>query len=286
MRSAFKKHLAHLLIFLFIVSVIPHFMPSPDGNTGEAPTESERYDKKLSIFKSISSLEYYVDSLNEASSVKDTSAYVLLCSETVKDRFYFGLAEYSLKDNWIAFAAGKLFWSHFRAIVKPDDILDHTNGLCSQQTIVFLELLKRKNIKFRSVGLGHREGPGHFVCEVYYQGDWHLFDVTKEPDWEKTSSPHASMGYYLNHKDSLYKVYKDLIPYELFAKFTEKIEYGAENEFPAKNMALFHDITLALTYFLPVIIFYLLVRTWTKKKVRSSPVNERSRRIEEPVITE
>ena len=47
----------------------------------------------------------------------------LAVSDIVKKRFYHGLSEYSIKDNWIAYIGGKLFWNHLVAIVDPDDII-------------------------------------------------------------------------------------------------------------------------------------------------------------------
>ena len=90
----------------------------------------------------------YNDSIYLTKKIKtfDTAAYVKIVSETIKQRFYFGLLHYRFAENWIAALSGKLLWSHLSAVVNPNDILKHSEGLCSQQTIVFMELLKRKKI--------------------------------------------------------------------------------------------------------------------------------------------
>ncbi|MGZ4044803.1 MAG: transglutaminase domain-containing protein [Bacteroidia bacterium] len=193
-----------------------------------------------------------------------------MVSETVKERFCFGLSNYSLSENWIAYISGKIFWSHLSAIVDPEDILKHRRGLCSQQTIVFLELLDRKKIKARSVGLGFKEGPGHFLSEVLYDGEWHLFDVTKEPQWSKLNGTHRSMDYYLLHKDSLFLAYDQRINKEVFDKITQKVEYGKADAFPAMKMLLFHKTCKILIYFFPIAFFLLFIN--------SLPVYKRSRK--------
>jgi hypothetical protein len=162
-----------------------------------------------------------------------------------------------------------MLWSHLSAIVIPDDILKHSEGLCSQQTIVFMELLKRKGINVRSVGLGYKEGPGHFLCEVHYLSSWRLHDVTVEPQWKNTAGHHESMAYYLNHKDSLYTVYKSRMQKNIFDKITEKAIYGKVNEFPAKNMLIFQKTTFALTYMLPLFCLFMSIRLYSIKRKKT-----------------
>ncbi|MCW3076756.1 MAG: hypothetical protein JWO32_1365 [Bacteroidetes bacterium] len=210
----------------------------------------------------------------------DTSAYVNIGSRVVKEKFCFGLSNYKVSENWIAFISGKILWPHFASIVIPDDILKHSEGLCSQQTIVFMELLKQKQINVRAVGLGLNEGPGHFLCEVHYNNSWRLHDVTKEPHWNSISNDHKSMDFYLLNKDSLYKVYHGKIAAPLFYKIIKTVRYGYPNDFPAKKMKAFHIATKLLTYFLP--LFFLLMT------IRNSPfMQKRARSIKtkgEPLV--
>ncbi len=158
------------------------------------------------------------------------------------------------------------------AIVAPNDILKYPYGLCSQQTIVFMELLKRKGIKSRSVGLGYDEGPGHFLSEVYYEGSWHLYDISAEPVWKKIHNHHKSMEYYLNNKDSLYIVYESRMPKPLFDKITEKVVYGKVNDFPAKKMLLFHRFTYVLILFLPVFLLSLFFFYYMRERKNNNGI--------------
>ncbi len=226
-------------------------------------TLGEIYKQNLSNINTITEALRYTDSIYLTNKFKifDTAVYVQIVSSFIKERFYHGLSSYSFDENWIAYLSSKLIWSDFSALVDPDDIMKHPAGLCSQQTIVFMELIKRKGMKFRSVGLGYKEGPGHFLCEIYYNNSWRLYDVTKEPQWDKIVHHHLSMNYYLDHKDSLFLVYESKLDREIFNKLTEKVVYGKVNTFPAQNMYMFQLGTLWLTYLLPAFIlglyFYL-----------------------------
>lgn len=259
-----KKYIIYTL--LFIASIIPFFINSTNNKIQVG--KKELFNHKLSDKNSVEKAIHYIDSIYLLNHIEtfDTALYVQTVSAVVKERFYKGLALYSVSENWISSIVGKLIWSHLSAIVAPDDILKHSGALCSQQSIVFMEILKKKGIKVRSIGLGYKEGPGHFLSEVYYNGDWHLHDVTYEPLWEKISISHKSINYYSSHRDSLFLIYENKIPKDVFYKIIEKIEYGKENEFPAKNMLLFHKVTKFFTYILPVFFLYLSIYFYRKNK--------------------
>lgn len=245
-------------------------------------SHNELFNIELSRFRSIVDITAHIDGIYSATHSSpeiDTLDYVKATSDIVKKRFYHGLSEYKLKDNWIAYLGGKLFWNHLSVIVDPDDILDYSEGLCSQQTSVFLEILKRKGIKTRWVGLGYKEGPGHFLAEVYYQGNWHLYDVNLEPKWEKLTNHHESIAYYKQYPDSLYLAYEGIISRLVYDKIMQRVQYGEVNEFPAKNMLLFHRITKAITYLIPFFLVILILLTLFKQKVPSKIIQKTASKL-------
>lgn len=189
----------------------------------------------------------------------DTLDYVKKTTRFVKERFYHGLSHYSFSDNWIAWLLGKTVWSHFSVIVKPDDILKHQAGLCSQQAIVYMEILNKKKIVNRKVGMADNQGRGHFLTEVWYDHAWHVYDVNMEPDWTRIYHHHQSMVFYKQYPDTLYKAYEKKIPYNKLKQMLNHIEYGKSGEFPAKKMRLFHQFTFILVYLIPVICFALFI---------------------------
>ncbi len=268
---AFKNsmYLKLKIIFLFILFISTGILSYIQlrGNSDVVISNpvveyNESFDPSLSRLNSVSSISAYIDSIytQRNQSLFDTATYVSVASQTIKQRFYHGLSEYTMSDNWLAWLCGKFLWSHFSAIVIPNDILKHNEGLCSQQTIVFLDILRKKNINFKTTGLGPKEGPGHFLCEVHYNGSWHLHDVNKEPQWELIYNSHKNIDYYLTYPDTLYKVYQYRMLRPEFDSLIKEYNYGDVNEFPAKKMLLFHQTTKSLTYLIPVILFLMLLK--------------------------
>jgi len=256
----------YLSLFLFVSSIYPIIFSTVSDIKNDY-NKKELYNSALTELKSIDAMIGHIDGIYSTKFTLnkiDTNTYVEVVSDIVKKRFYHGLSVYSINDNWILYLAGKVFWNHLSAIVDPDDILNFPEGLCSQQVIVFLEILKRKGIQTRWVGLGYKESPGHFLAEVFYQGSWHLYDVNLEPKWDKITNQHQSMDYYILHPDTLYKTYQGILDKPTFDKIMEKVRYGDVNEFPAKNMLLLHQITKLLTYVVPV--FFLFLFFWFYKK--------------------
>ena len=262
------KNRPYLIFFiLFLVSITP-FSGKFISQSKPSRSSNELYKPELIRLNTIGKFTTYIDSsYKNNSNVFDTAAYVSLASKLTKERFHHGSSDYRFSENWIIYLCGKLFWSHFSSIVLPDDILKYEMGLCSQQTIVFMDVLKHKNIKIRSVGLGYKEGPGHFLCEVKYNGQWHIHDVSLEPVWSNIANDHLSMDYYLTKKDSLFLVYKSRIPRSTFYKLLEKKIYGDINQMPAQNMAMFHRFTFFLIYFIPsLLLFFGVLSYWKKTK--------------------
>jgi hypothetical protein len=249
-------------LFLFISESIPNSIDYKEAS-------KEIFDPQLQRLNNVGDIIRYTDSMYVSLKLGrfDTSRYVKIVSGTIKRRFYHGISHYSLSDNWIVFVLGRICWDHMSAIVKPDDILKYPEGLCSQQNIVFMQVLNEKGITTRSVGLGRVEGPGHFLCEVQYDNRWHLYDVDVEPNWERTTFDHESLDILLSNKNELYKIYEGRLTTDVIDKVVSIVNYGLPNEFPAKNMLLFHKVTKLLTYFLPIFFAIMFILFYRKYKL-------------------
>lgn len=256
-----KNKKNHTIIYasLALVFTIPLVLKT-NHNIRIAYNKKELFNQNLNT---INSIPKAINFINYRTGSKDgipfdTINYVNEASNFVKQRFVFGLSRYSYLDNWIACLCNDVAWDHFSAIVNPNDIIKHNQGICSQQTIVFLEILKKKNINTRHVGLGNQvTGPGHFLCEVNYNNGWHIYDVTTEPNWFKLSNHHNSIDYYAKNLDSLYLLYSHRYEKKMISSLFTKVSYGALNEFPAKKMLIFHQITLILTYVIPLFFLFM-----------------------------
>ena len=158
----FKNNRTLIFLFLFVVGVIPLIINNGTISFNQYKlNKTEKFKPELVRLNSIDKLISYTDSIYDStpSLIKnDTALYVQTLSSVIKERFCHGLTSYSFSDNWIAYLLSKVFWEDFSAIVIPNDILKYPMGLCSQQTIVFMESLKLKHISVRSVGLGYKDG--------------------------------------------------------------------------------------------------------------------------------
>lgn len=53
-----------------------------------------------------------------------------------------------------------------------------------------------------------------------------MYDVNKEPKWEKIVNHDKSVDYYRLNPDSLYIVYEGILDKTIFYKIIEKFKYG------------------------------------------------------------
>jgi len=101
----------------------------------------------------------------------------------LRDRFFHGASEISWQENWVARLAG-LAWLNLRIPVRPDSILQHRRALCSQQSIVFMELLRRQGIASGAVLMrwpsADPASRGHLAVAARVDGQWLFYDPDQE----------------------------------------------------------------------------------------------------------
>ncbi|MES2588760.1 MAG: hypothetical protein V4622_07245 [Bacteroidota bacterium] len=252
--------------FLFLISISPFFIPKKIKKP--SPLNFEKFDLNLSKINSIDKAISYIEKTKSKSSKEfDTITYIQNVESFVQNRFYHGLSSYSVSENWISHIAGKVLWNHFSAIVIPDDIMTYPEGLCSQQSIVFMEILAEKKIMTRHIGWGKKGGQGHFLVEVFYEGDWHLYDVNMEPEWENVGekTERKSMSYFIKNKDVLYEAYRDRFTPEVFKELMTKIKFGEIDTYPAKKMRILHYSTEVFVYLIPLFLLIMLIKGFNQK---------------------
>lgn len=281
-----------LYLTLFIASIVPFFITPSVALDSKKWNRNENYLPVLQEVKTIDAALRVIENVynTSASAARqfDTARFVNCANAFVKEKFFHGYAQYSVNQNWILVLLGKT-WFHFSGVVNPNELMTYSEGLCSQQTLVFMELLKRKGIASRSVGLGYSQGPGHFLCEVRLNNRWHLYDVTCEPKWEKTQFPHESMAFYLQHRNELENVYAHHYKKEMIAKLLERVEYGATNQMPAQRMQMLHTLATFLVVLIPILLLSQCVRNFKPigqrlKKLTVVASEEELTCVESPVL--
>jgi hypothetical protein len=231
-------------------------------------TFDEEFDPSLLRLNTVDKLSAYSDSLfteksNAGGAVKFEETFPDIVSEVVRNRFYHGYSLYGFGNNFMARLLSGISMKGLDAIVIPDDILKFPYAACSQQSIVFMEVLRRKGFFTRMVGFQGKTN-GHFCFEVYYAGSWHFCDSDMEPDVAVLNAHNRpDIQFLVGHPDVLLKAYRRYPPKEVLDIFPNYF-YGPVNTFGAPRAIIFQKLTKFLSY--TIWLFFLLAFMWVRKK--------------------
>ena len=183
----------------------------------------------------------------------------------------------------MAMVASKFSKDGFSAIVIPNDILRYPYAACSQQSIVLMELLRRKGIATRAVAFqGKKEG--HFCFEAYYDRSWHFYDADMEPD---TKVLHAynrpGADFLASHPEIMLAAYRQF-PAEKMMDIFSGYSYGKVNAFAAPKAILFQKVAKFLSYTIWTffLVLFILIR---RKYLRLCRIpNVRNSRVHFPKL--
>lgn len=241
----------------------------------------EEFDSSLNRLSSISKLEVYCDSLFAAGALSDRTItfekdYPTLVSSVIRRKFFHGYSNYGYSDNYMALLLEPLTGKDASAIVIPDDLMKYPYAACSQQSIVMMELLKRKGFITRKVGFyGGEEYGGHFSFEVYYKNSWHYFDPNQEPDAKVLAAYNRpSIAFLAKHEAVLMAAYNHWDSAKVRAVLLN-YSYGKPNYFEAPNALLYQRVTKFLSYtlwFFLLLAFLFVRRKYLKLISRNSEV--------------
>ena len=267
--KALKVFSIGLTIVLLVLTLYSWLTPS---TSRLAYGGEEHFNESLTAINSVKEFSSYIDSvasrqliINENNELIDSAKYVVLTDSLMKERFYHGYSHYSLADDYTAYLVGKYIWSDLSALVIPNDILNHPYAACSQQAIVFQELLKLKNYKVRKVVFSSSIS-GHFCTEVKYNESNHFFDTNLEANWDSiTNIP--STKELVSDEALVAQVYAHLPKTTLKVFLENPPIYGEWNAYPAKNMSWIHFMTSIISNigFLIVGFFALTISRYHKK---------------------
>ena len=226
---------------ILIASAVLLFIPNlidKDINEYLPYDNKEKFDVSLSHLNSIDKLDQYIDKIAAQKNAKPHSIeYAVIVEDIIARRFYHGFSHQSLSENFIAAAAEKTIGYGLSCKVKPDEIMQHENAACSQQSMVMMEIFKRKNINYRSVGFPH-----HFAMEAFVDNHWYYMDANMEPSITIEERKEES---WQCCADNLKKYYDTNRFHDLDFKFGngQKATPGIINEHPAKNAKIFQTVT-------------------------------------------
>jgi hypothetical protein len=248
-------------------------------------TFKENFDPSLLRLNTVDKLADYCDSLYAEKTFKDGNIkfeeqFPEIVSAVIRDRFYHGYSLYGFSNNFMGVLLSKVSLVGLRAVVIPEDILKYPYAACSQQSIVMMEILKRKGFTTREVGFQGKTY-GHFCFETYYEGGWHFYDPDMEPDVAVLNAYHRpSIALLAHHPNILLKAYHQYQT-ELVMDIFPNYFYGPVNTFAAPRAIIFQKLTKFFSYI--IWLFFLIAFILTRRKyLRLSQQYVRNSRIHIP----
>jgi hypothetical protein len=229
-------------------------------------------------------LSAYCDSFYAANSDKRTFPGVV--SEAIRKRFFHGYSYYTLGNNALGVLLEPIVKNGATAVVVPEDIIKYAHAACSQQSIVGMEIFKKKNYPVRKVSMHDSlTNNGHFAYEVFYDKDWHYFDTDQEPDAEVLKQyRRPSVAFLAANPDIILKAYRLRSDPQLFKRLLMNYELGPVNKFPAPNAYLYQVVTKYATYFGWLVILGLIgIRYCLKKRSVRVPVQSADKKMQKVV---
>jgi hypothetical protein len=231
-----------------------------------AQMEDEDFDGSLLRLNTLDKLIAYCDSFYAENS--KTRSYPGIVSEVIRKRFYHGYSYYNTGNNPLGVFIEPLVGNGATAVVIPDDILESPHAACSQQSIVGMEVFKRKGNPVRKVTMFDAvKNTGHFAYEVYYNNAWHFFDTDQEPDQKILKSHYyPSIAQLKKNPDIIAAAYykRDIA---CFQRLIANSQIGPVNKFPAPNAYFYQVTTKFFTAFGWAFVWlFILVRNRSRRK--------------------
>ncbi len=228
----------------------------------------EEFDPSLQTLNTVGKLVAFCDGLytekaSTNSSIQMDEIYPDIVSSVIRKRFYHGYSMYGLSNNYMATMVSGVTMEGLNAIVVPNDILKYPYAACSQQSIIFMEILKQKGFPTRKVGFQGKTY-GHFCFEVYYNGGWHFYDPDMEPSVAVLNAyNHPSIAFLAQNPEILLKAYHQY-PREKTLDIFMNYSYGAVNTFAAPKAMIFQKATKIFSY--TIWLFFLLAFILVRRK--------------------
>lgn len=193
----------------------------------------------------------------------------------VRDRFVHGFSYIAARDNWLLKSTFGMISDTYRSPVDADDILRHRRAICSQQSIIFMELLRRYGLSYGAVLFAWPDPDptyhGHFAVAARVDGHWRYYDS----DLEAADSPLVRS---IIDGTAIAKTYPNdprLVERMKYAAAHGGITLAHVNTYSAPRGKILQDVTHVISEIVPFIlaaaalVLFVMQRKWLW---RSSPI--------------
>lgn len=233
------------------------------------PLSGEIYDPLIGSIKSLQELKNIIYQAIEDKGLSGIEIPIYI-DDLLRKKFLHGSSSIPLSGNWFLQFIDKTFpEKEITFSLSPNDIAKSNRAICSQQAVLFQELVKEFGFEYESVGfnipllepiLGDSDNEfNHYASAVKVANDWYYFDSNLEPEYDRYRSNIYSeiLAGEQNRLSELYPKYK-------WAEIKKGMIYKSNrNVFPAKNGLLIQQISKIISYYgwlFFLVISYLFYR--------------------------
>lgn len=253
--SLFSGFISLILFLFFAYSFLL------TGNSSQSELSSmhenmanEIYDPEIGSINSLQALKKNIQIIVEQENLSGIEIPIYI-DDLLRKKFMHGSSSINTKGNWLLQVADTILIDELAFSFSAEDVAMHNRAICSQQAILFQELIADFGFEYESVGfnvplLEFKEVSGdkefnHFASAVKVDNNWYYFDSNLEPIYDRKNHLVYS-ELLIGQSERLTELY----PSYKWAEITEGMIYrSSRNTFPAPTGLLIQQISKVLSFF-------------------------------------
>jgi len=245
-----------LILFLFFAY---SFLLTGNSSQNELSSMHENmaneiYDPEIGSINSLQALKKNIQIIVEQENLSGIEIPIYI-DDLLRKKFMHGSSSINTKGNWLLQVADTILIDELAFSFSAEDVAKHNRAICSQQAILFQELIADFGFEYESVGfnvplLEFKEVSGdkefnHFASAVKVDNNWYYFDSNLEPIYDRKNHLVYS-ELLIGQSERLTELY----PSYKWAEITEGMIYSSSrNTFPAPTGLLIQQISKVLSFF-------------------------------------
>ena len=245
-----------LILFLFFAY---SFLLTGNSSQNELSSMHENmaneiYDPEIGSINSLQALKKNIQIIVEQENLSGIEIPIYI-DDLLRKKFMHGSSSINTKGNWLLQVADTILIDELAFSFSAEDVAMHNRAICSQQAILFQELIADFGFEYESVGfnvplLEFKEVSGdkefnHFDSAVKVDNNWYYFDSNLEPIYDRKNHLVYS-ELLIGQSERLTELY----PSYKWAEITEGMIYSSSrNTFPAPTGLLIQQISKVLSFF-------------------------------------
>ena len=245
-----------LILFLFFAY---SFLLTGNSSQNELSSMHENmaneiYDPEIGSINSLQALKKNIQIIVEQENLSGIEIPIYI-DDLLRKKFMHGSSSINTKGNWLLQVADTILIDELAFSFSAEDVAMHNRAICSQQAILFQELIADFGFEYESVGfnvplLEFKEVSGdkefnHFASAVKVDNNWYYFDSNLEPIYDRKNHLVYS-ELLIGQSERLTELY----PSYKWAEITEGMIYSSSrNTFPAPTGLLIQQISKVLSFF-------------------------------------